>query len=102
LPDRDPIRRFAEIVGALVPDAISASVILMLVVAGAALALLRNDFIWFAFALAAPLALMLKRRELAALALLPALLVVIAAGSHVYWVSRVAFLLSRKTRRNPK
>jgi short-chain fatty acids transporter len=36
-PDR--ITRFAEIVGALVPDAISAAVILMLVVAGAALAL---------------------------------------------------------------
>lgn len=35
-------------------------------------------------------------------ALLPTLLVVIAAGSHVYWVSRVAFLLARKTRRNPK
>lgn len=35
-------------------------------------------------------------------ALLPVLLVVIAAGSHTYWVARVAFLLSRKTRRNPK
>lgn len=35
-------------------------------------------------------------------ALLPVLLVVIAAGSHAYWVARVAFLLSRKTRRKPK
>ena len=35
-------------------------------------------------------------------ALLPVLLVIIAAGSHTYWVARVAFLLSRKTRRKPK
>jgi hypothetical protein len=35
-------------------------------------------------------------------ALLPLHLIVIAAGSHAYWVARVAFLLSRKTRRNPK
>jgi len=34
--------------------------------------------------------------------LLPVLLIVIAAGSHTYWVARVAFLLSRKTRRKPK
>lgn len=40
--------------------------------------------------------------RVAAPALLPALLVVIAAGSHAYWVARVAFLLSRKTRRKPK
>jgi CDP-alcohol phosphatidyltransferase len=40
--------------------------------------------------------------RLVAPALLPALLVVIAAGSHTYWVARVALLLSRKTRRNPK
>ena len=40
--------------------------------------------------------------RIAAPALLPALLIVIAAGSHAYWVARVAFLLSRKTRRNPK
>jgi hypothetical protein len=40
--------------------------------------------------------------RIAAPALLPALLIVIAAGSHTYWVARVAFLLSRKTRRNPK
>ena len=35
----DPISRFAQTVGSLVPDAISASVILLLVVAGAALTL---------------------------------------------------------------
>jgi len=40
--------------------------------------------------------------RLAAPALLPALLVVIAAGSHTYWIARVALLLSRKTRRKPK
>jgi CDP-alcohol phosphatidyltransferase len=40
--------------------------------------------------------------RLAAPALLPVLLLVIAAGSHAYWVARVAFLLSRKTRRKPK
>jgi hypothetical protein len=34
--------------------------------------------------------------------LLPIHLIVIAAGSHAYWVARVAFLLSRNTRRNPK
>jgi hypothetical protein len=33
---------------------------------------------------------------------LPGLLIVIAAGSHTYWVARVALLLSRKTRRKPK
>ena len=40
--------------------------------------------------------------RIAAPALLPVLLVIIAAGSHTYWVARVAFLLSRKTRRKPK
>jgi phosphatidylglycerophosphate synthase len=35
-------------------------------------------------------------------ALLPLHLIVIASGSHIYWVTRVAFLLSRKTRRKPK
>ncbi|HEU5195707.1 MAG TPA: CDP-alcohol phosphatidyltransferase family protein [Methylomirabilota bacterium] len=40
--------------------------------------------------------------RIAAPALLPTLLMVIALGSHVYWVARVAFLLSRKTRRKPK
>jgi len=40
--------------------------------------------------------------RIAAPALLPVLLVIIAAGSHAYWVARVAFLLSRKTRRKPK
>jgi hypothetical protein len=34
--------------------------------------------------------------------LLPLHLIVIAAGSHAYWVARVAFLLSRNTRRKPK
>lgn len=38
-PSRDRISRFAQGIGALVPDATSASVILLLVVAGAALAL---------------------------------------------------------------
>jgi CDP-alcohol phosphatidyltransferase-like enzyme len=40
--------------------------------------------------------------RIAAPALLPVLLAIIAAGSHAYWVARVTFLLSRKTRRNPK
>ena len=40
--------------------------------------------------------------RIAAPSLLPALLLVIAVGSHAYWVARVAFLLSKKTRRNPK
>jgi len=40
--------------------------------------------------------------RIAAPALLPLHLMVIAAGSHAYWMARVAFLLSRNTRRNPK
>jgi hypothetical protein len=50
---------------------------LLIVAAGAAVALLQNDWIWFAFALAVPLAMALRKREYAALALLPALLVAV-------------------------
>jgi hypothetical protein len=40
--------------------------------------------------------------RLTAPVLLPALLVMIAAGAHAYWLARTVLLLSRKTRRNPK
>jgi hypothetical protein len=40
--------------------------------------------------------------RIAAPRLLPALMILIAVGSHVYWVSRALALLRRKTWRTPK
>jgi hypothetical protein len=51
------------------------AVMLAIVVLGAVVAYVSGDFAWLAFALTIPLAMLLRRREYAALALLPALVV---------------------------